>query len=232
MRRAAGDNETNHSGLVAALRSTTRELHVAAEKSGILRELLVGRGSVYGYAMLIRNLLPAYAAMESILRRSASTPGFGPIADPGVYRQAAIESDLCAIAGSGWRTDLPLLPVGERYAHRVRSVRHDERLLWLGHVYTRYLGDLNGGRILRRVLSESLRLGEEALHFYQFPRIGDVRRFQARYREALDIVAPPEVVTSICREAGLAFRYNIALSEAIAASCGPSIQADEAAQLA
>ena len=45
--------------IVTALYLRTRNLHLEAERSGIIRELLRGNASRNGYILLLRNLLPA-----------------------------------------------------------------------------------------------------------------------------------------------------------------------------
>ena len=60
--------------IVTALYLRTRNLHLEAERSGIIRELLRGNASRNGYILLLRNLLPAYQAMEQGLARHRKTP--------------------------------------------------------------------------------------------------------------------------------------------------------------
>jgi len=208
------------SGPVAALRAETRELHAIAERSGVIAKLLRGRAPRRDYAMLLRNLLPVYEAMESVMRARSGCPGFEVIVDPALFRRAAIESDLRAIAGARWRASLPALPVAKRYASRVLQVARRHGHPWLGHVYTRYLGDLSGGRILKRVLADRLRLPDGALQFYEFPDIGGIDRFKASYLASLGELVDDDQVGVVVREAKIAFLYNIELSEAIAAPAG------------
>jgi heme oxygenase len=202
--------------LVSGLRSGTRELHTAAERSGFISELLCGRGTIAGYALLLRNLLPAYVAMESILFSRMHIPEYEAIANPGIFRQFAIESDLTAIVGPGWPLAVPLLPAAERYAERIRHVGGDGDLRWLGHAYTRYLGDLSGGRILKRVLANTLTLRDDALRFYEFSEIDGIDNFKLQYLAALDNLAHGQIIGPIVREARRAFRLNIELSKAVA----------------
>ena len=56
---------------------------------------------------------------------------------------------------------------------------------FVAHHYTRYLGDLSGGQLVRKALQREYGLGEEGTAFYAFPgvAVGAVKR---RYREMLD----------------------------------------------
>jgi len=55
--------------IVTALYLRTKALHVEAERTGIIRDLLRGEATREGYVLLLRNLLPAYRAMEQGLVR-------------------------------------------------------------------------------------------------------------------------------------------------------------------
>ena len=80
----------------------------------------------------------------------------------------------------------------------------------------RYLGDLNGGQILARLVGESLGLGAEALAFHTFPHLPDPPRAATALREAMNaIVLPPALDEAMVAEVLAAFRFNIALSEAV-----------------
>ncbi len=61
--------------LVTALYLRTKALHVEAERTGIIRDLLRAEASRDGYILLLRNLLPAYRAMEQGLERHRGSSG-------------------------------------------------------------------------------------------------------------------------------------------------------------
>jgi heme oxygenase len=197
--------------LAAALRARTAALHVQAERSGIVADILRGRASRAGYARLLRNLLPAYQAMEAGLDRHRLSPGLRWFARPEMYRAAAIAADLSALGGAP-----ALLPAGAAYAARIAAC-DGPRLI--GHAYARYLGDLSGGQVLKRLLARTLGLGAEGTSFYDFPEIADMDAFKRDFRAGLDR-AGAEIgdVTPVLDEAAEAFRLNIAVSEAVQAA--------------
>jgi heme oxygenase (biliverdin-producing, ferredoxin) len=201
-------------GLADLLRARTRVLHAQAERSGILADILRGQAGRGGYALLLRNLLPAYRALEAGLARHRDTPGVGGLLAPGLARAPAIESDLAALAGPEWPERLVLLEPGRRYGERVAAAAEGGGARLVAHAYVRYLGDLNGGQLVRRLLAESLGLDERVLAFYAFPAIPDLPAFRAAYRRAVDlaVVGERELVVE---EALAAFRLNIELSEAV-----------------
>jgi heme oxygenase len=206
-------------GLSDMLREATKALHVEAERSGAIGQLLRGGGTREAYTLLLRNLSPAYRAMEEGLVRHANLPALRAVVRQELFRTAALESDIERLAGPGWRRSLPLLPAGERYVERVSAAANVSGRL-VAYAYLRYLGDLSGGQIMKRLLARSLGLGADALAFYDFPAIADLSMFKSEYREAIDGtvvegVNPVEVVD----EAIVGFRLTIELSESVARVC-------------
>lgn len=199
--------------LLDALRLRTRTLHTQAERSGLFADLLRGRGTRFGYALLLRNLLPVYATMERALARHRRTPVVGLLVHPELDRAAAIEADLDALAGS---TRLALLPEADRYADAIEVAASGAGLPLIAHAYVRYLGDLSGGQIIKGLLARSLALPAEALTFYDFPAIHDIAAFKDAYRGAIDragdLLDDPDAVVE---EGARAFELNIALSVAL-----------------
>ncbi len=205
-------------GLARSLRTRTQPLHARAERSGIVAELLHGRGSRAGYALLLRNLLPAYQRLEQALERTRDAPGLAALAQPALYRAARLAADLEQLAGDRWQDALPLLSAGQRYAAAVAAADEGTRERLVAHAYVRYLGDLSGGRVLGPLLARSLGLPPAALSFYDFPGIADPQRFKAAYRDAIDrSVSAPRAFDAVLAEAELAFRLNIEVSEAVQA---------------
>ncbi len=201
-------------GLADLLRDATRTLHDRAERSGVVAALIRGRARREEYALLLRNLLPPYRSLEEALGRRRGSVGIGPLADPVVFRSAALEADLRSLAGPDWARALPVLPAGRDYAQRIAaSAGSDARLL--AHAYVRYLGDLNGGRIVARRLGQALGLPPRALHFYAYPEVSDLAPLRDAYRRAVDRAAPHVDPEAALDEARLAFELNIALSEAV-----------------
>lgn len=201
------------------LREATRDLHTEAERTGFVREMLRGRVTREGYALFARNLLPAYEAMELAMERHAESTVLGPLAHPPVYRAPALQADLQGLAGPSWRQSLPVLPATRRYAERIAAVAADgngERLL--AHAYVRYMGDLNGGQVLARLLAKNLGLDAATLSFYDFPGISDIGAFKASYRQWIDAAGNEiEDPDGVIAEAEAAFRLNIALSDSVLA---------------
>lgn len=203
--------------LMEALRERTADLHTQAERSGIIADILRGRADRDGYVLMMRNLLPVYQALEHWLQRRAASPVVAPIARPELARANAIEADLAALAAdwSSW----PVLPEAAGYVDAVVRAAEGDGSRLIAHAYARYLGDLSGGQILRKLLARSLGLPPGALSFYDFADIGDLAQFKGDYRAAIDR-AGDEVanLAAVVEEGARAFELNIALSTALQAA--------------
>ena len=93
---------------------------------------------------------------------------------------------------------------------RIQEVAHEEPELLVGHHYTRYLGDLSGGQILKNIAEKSLKLEDEGLAFYKFPDIEDKKEFKNNYRATLNkLPVTTSQVNAIVTEANYAFRLNM-----------------------
>ncbi|MET0278989.1 MAG: biliverdin-producing heme oxygenase [Pseudorhodoplanes sp.] len=202
--------------LSEALRERTVSVHLAAERSGIISDILKRKADRNSYALLLRNILPAYEALETALARRSADAVLSVFALPALFRSQALRNDLAAIAGADWERSLPLLDAGARYAARVSLGAQGNGMRLVPHAYVRYFGDLSGGQVLKKLLGQSMDLPQDALTLYDFPGIVDHRAFKQELREAIDraadSVADPE---DLIAEALIAFEHNIEVSHAV-----------------
>jgi len=202
--------------LLGALRERTRDLHTQAERTGIIADMLHGRITQHGYALLLRNLLPVYQALEAHLAGYAASPLIGPIVRPELTRAGAIEADLRFLSVE--TSTLPVLGAAADYVQAIERASGGDGGRLIAHAYARYLGDLSGGQIVKRLLARSLNLPAPALSFYEFPAIADIATFKSEYRAAIDRAGDEsEEFDAIVEEGALAFELNIALSAALQA---------------
>ena len=213
----AAAKQSPATGVVTELYLRTKALHLEAERSGIVSDILRGQASLEGYTLFLRNLLPAYQALESALERLSGSPTLRTLSNYKLDRAAAIETDLLALSGPDWADRFPLLPEAISYQQRIFFAANEdngERLI--AHAYTRYLGDLSGGLIMKRLLARSLAISDEQLAFYDFPGFSDLAALKKDYREELDRAGTAaSIPEAIVEEGAIAFALNIDLSLAV-----------------
>jgi heme oxygenase len=198
--------------LAARLREETKQNHLEAERSGIMRRLLTRSLDLETYVALLRNLLPVYQALEDEMERHQGDQVVAPFHHPGLARAAALEADLAELAGPEWHS-IPVIPEAEAYARRIRAAAAQDPALLVAHGYVRYLGDLSGGQILKKIVAETFQLASgSGLRFYEFPALGDLDAFKQGYRAALNSLSPaPDRADDIVREAIGGFEANTRL---------------------
>ena len=86
----------------------------------------------------------------------------------------------------------------------------------IAHTYVRYMGDLSGGQVLKRMLGRTLGIGPDGLSFYDFPGIDDVVAFKADYLAAISEAASTSAdIKRVTDEAVAVFELNIDVSIAV-----------------
>lgn len=197
------------------LREATRALHAAAERSALMVALLSGRLPRPRYLMLLRSLHALYEALEAGLERLAPDPAIATLDASALRRAPALAADLQALHGPGWRTALAPVPAAQAYAARLSALAATGSRTLVAHAYVRYLGDLNGGQLLRRRVAQGLALsGDEGTQFYDFG--GNAAVLRDRLRGALGrLPLSPDEQDAVVAEACWAFDQHRQMFEEI-----------------
>ncbi len=197
--------------LSARLREGTRAEHQAAESEGFVEGLLSGRLDVAAYADLAAQQLEIYRALEEASALVGRDPRGAGLVFAELERVPSIERDLVHLHGAGWRDTVRVLPATRVYAARLRDVGAGLPE-YAAHAYTRYLGDLSGGQVIKRMMQRHYGMGAEGLAFYDFPEIPKAKPFKDLYRERLDALPLDRAETDrAVAEAQEAFRLNRAM---------------------
>ena len=78
----------------------------------------------------------------------------------------------------------------QRYVERLGAISATDPGLLVAHAYVRYLGDLNGGQALRRVVARSLGpAGDRGTSFYDFGDDATRQRLEQGFRAGLENAA-------------------------------------------
>ncbi|MFG2781515.1 heme oxygenase (biliverdin-producing) [Streptomyces prunicolor] len=193
------------------IRTASHEQHVEAETSTFMSDLLGGRLGVDAYARYTEQLWFVYEALETGAERLASDPVAGAFIQAELFRLPALERDLEHLRGADWRAGLTALPATRAYAERVRKCAELWPAGYIAHHYTRYLGDLSGGQIIRDKAERTWGFARrgDGVRFYVFEGIGNPAAFKRGYRELLDGVPVDDLEKQrIVAECKKAFALN------------------------
>jgi heme oxygenase len=201
------------SNLALKLREGTQKAHTMAENVGFVRCFLRGVVEKNSYRKLVANFYFVYAAMEEELERHKDHPVVSKVYFPDLHRKQTLEQDLAYYYGANWREQVVPSAGGQLYVDRIREIANTQPELLVGHSYTRYLGDLSGGQILKGIAQRAMNLLEgEGTAFYEFDTITDEKAFKVTYRASLDEIDVDETMAeAIVTEANDAFGINMKL---------------------
>lgn len=189
----------------------TRVEHRAAESQPFVGELLAGELDVTAYADLAAQQLEIYRALEGTSGNLQRDPRGASLLFTELERAPSIERDLTHLHGRAWHEEVHVLPATRAYVARLQDVAN--RLPeYAAHAYTRYLGDLSGGQIIKRMMQRHYGMNSDGLSFYDFPEIPKAKPFKDLYRERLDGLGLDAAETArAVAEAQEAFRLNRAV---------------------
>ena len=195
------------------LREGTKKSHTMAENTGFISCFLKGVVDKSSYRNLLADLYFVYSAMEEEIDKlcEESHPIISPIGFKELFRKEKLEKDLLFYFGSNWAELVkPSIPAVE-YEARIRQIAKDNPELLIGHHYSRYIGDLSGGQLLKTITKKAMNLeDDEGLSFYIFEEINDEKEFKMNYRKTLDnLPIDQKIADSIIEEANRSFKYNM-----------------------
>jgi heme oxygenase (biliverdin-producing, ferredoxin) len=192
--------------LSVAMKDGSAAEHLAAEQTPFMSELVGGRVTAAGYAEYLLRLRSVYAALEDAIRARSDDHMVAAVYDPALERLPAIDADLEHwLPGATPDVDSP---AATAYRDRLAGLTWGGSLV--AHHYTRYLGDLSGGRAVGKIVDRTFGLGGAGLAFYEFPV--RPKPYKDAYRDRLDALHPdPDEIDRIVDEVRIAFGLNHAL---------------------
>jgi heme oxygenase (biliverdin-producing, ferredoxin) len=198
--------------LATMLREGTKKSHTMAENVGFVKCFLKGVVEKNSYRTLVANLYYVYSAMEEEMEKLRQHPIISKIYFPQLNRKHSLEQDLNYYYGANWRNEIKLSQAGEAYVNRIREIAANRPELLVAHSYTRYLGDLSGGQILKKIAQRAMNLNEGGTAFYEFAEISDEKAFKNEFRQAMnDLPVDEATAQQIVDEANDAFKMNMKL---------------------
>ncbi|MGY4103522.1 biliverdin-producing heme oxygenase [Nocardia sp. R16R-3T] len=203
-----------------AIRSATARQHEEAENSSFISDMLGGELGIDSYHRYTAQLWFIYRALEHRWEDLADDPIAGPFMRPELARTAELERDLAHLIGSDWRDALQALPATAAYAARVDECARNWPAGYIAHHYTRYLGDLSGGQVIRGTAEKLWNLPHrgDGVRFYVFDALGNPAAFKREYRELLDQLSLDDLERRrVLDEGKWAFALNSAVFAELAA---------------
>ncbi|NEP60383.1 MAG: heme oxygenase (biliverdin-producing) [Symploca sp. SIO2G7] len=201
--------------LATKLREGTKKAHTAAENMGFIKCFLKGTVEKTSYRKLVSNLYFVYSTMEEEMEKhfEQEHPIVSKIYFKQLNRANSLEQDLSYYYGTNWKNQISPSPATQDYVRHIKQVSASEPELLIAHSYTRYIGDLSGGQILKKIAQKAMNLSEEGgTAFYNFPDISDEKAFKANYRQVLNELSIDDATEDrIVKEANHTFGMNMRL---------------------
>ena len=193
-----------------ALRERTRSGHSQSEGANFMDDLMKGKGSRDDYIALVAQHYFIYEALEGAAEIMKDDVDAAAFITPHLTRLPALVADLTFLIGPDWRAAIAPLPTTARYTARINEIAAEG---WSGgfiaHHYTRYLGDLSGGQIIRTLMQRQFGFETNGVGFYLFDEIAKPKEFKETYRDQLDAVSwSSEERERVIEEVMLAYTFN------------------------
>ncbi|NXG24277.1 HMOX2 oxygenase, partial [Grallaria varia] len=207
------DNNVSPTDLSELLKVGTKEAHDRAENTQFVKDFLKGRIKKELFKLATVALHFTYSALEEEMDRNKDNSVFAPLYFPlELHRREALAKDLKYFYGDDWKDKIRCSEATQQYVDRIHHVGQHEPELLVAHAYTRYMGDLSGGQVLKKVAQRALKLPstEEGIQFYVFDNVSNAQQFKQLYRarmNALDL--DKNTKERIVEEANKAFGLNM-----------------------
>jgi len=202
-------------GLALMLDDGTRKSHSLSQNTAFVSGFFKGLGTKESYRSLLTSLYFVYDAMESSFDKSDVVDVVKILDDGELRRMKGLEEDMTYFYGQGWEDKIQPTANAQRYVDRVMEVVETKPYLLVAHQYTRYLGDLFGGRMMGGMAQRSLNLDDgKGVAFYTFDSIPDVSDFiDDWYTKLNQLDLTKEQKEEIVDEANLVFELNLRIFE-------------------
>jgi len=193
------------------IKSNTKALHLASEKSGFIKRLIEGNASKEGYIEYIFNLHAMYQAIEGSLDKHSDHESIKLFATKELYRAELIKKDLEILAGEKL-SEMKLLPSTEACIARIQEIDKEHPELIAAYAYVRFIADLFGGKIFPDILTKNYDIPASALNYYIQPDIGNIRDYVMEYHKKFEKLNLSEYMQNLFAiEISNVYIYNIGI---------------------
>ncbi|XP_040212203.1 heme oxygenase 2 isoform X1 [Rana temporaria] len=207
------EKEVRPTDLSELLKEGTKESHDKAENTTFVKDFLKGRIKRELFKLATTALFYTYTALEEELDQNKEHPAIAPLYFPQeLHRAEALKMDLLYFYGEDWEEVIQCSEATKAYVERIHHLGTHQPELLVAHAYTRYMGDLSGGQILKKVAQRALHLPSEGqgVQFYMFDNVTNAQQFKQLYRARMNTLdLDSETKGGIVEEANRAFRFNM-----------------------
>jgi heme oxygenase len=206
--------------LATQLREGTSKSHSMAENVSFVKSFLGGVIDKESYRKLVSNLYFVYSAMEEEMEKNKENIYIKPIYFTELNRRKNLELDLEHYYGPNWKSLIRISEATASYVERIKSISMERPELLVAHAYTRYLGDLSGGQLLKKIAQRAMNLSDgKGLAFYEFDAVADEQEFKQNYKKALDsLPLDSNLAENIVAEANVSFTMNMKMFQELETS--------------
>jgi heme oxygenase len=215
------DRAPDPTALSEMLREGTSINHREAERRPFMRVFFKGETPRDAYAEWMVRQSFIYDALEQTAEVLASHPVAGVMHTPVLHRSEAIARDLAVLLGDDWRANAKPSPVTEEYVERIRWCAEEAPHRWISHQWLRYLGNVGGQEVLRRLAVKINGFDPDGAGMDFFRYDLETGPFFRDYHQRLNsIELSSEEKTEVADEGNRGFLLNIALTDELAADFG------------
>lgn len=195
------------------LREGTRKLHDEVAYSPFAKKLGEAQVTESEYIMYLADLYRIYSTLESYLESCAYLDYISPLCIKGLYRSEALKKDMEYF-------NAPYSAAGDasyEYQRRLWQIAQQAPHKLIAHVYTRFMGDLFGGRLIEAKFESTWPGGT---NFYKYEELCEeynltnASRFVTIFRKILDSLSLGETeLREVCEEVDWAFKQHKVIFE-------------------
>ncbi|MDV4150609.1 biliverdin-producing heme oxygenase [Clostridium sp. AL.422] len=192
------------------IKNKSHLLHKATEISGFTHRFLAKGADLESYTEYIYNLSFVYEAIENYLNKYKDLEDVKPFVTTELFRTEAIKNDVKELSNN---KDLEILSSTLAYVDKLNTVAEINPKLLIPHAYVRFLADLFGGRMFYSLLKEEFNVSDEALKYYSYEDLGDIKAYVMKYHMMLaKLNLNEEEQKQFIIEVSNSYIYNISIS--------------------
>ncbi|MCZ8343784.1 MAG: biliverdin-producing heme oxygenase [Leptospira sp.] len=197
--------------IASLLREGTAEKHRETEQVPYMKAIFRGGLDPQTYTNQLVNLLHVYTLMEALFTKHKADPIVSQVYFPELFRENSLKEDIQFFQKQfGTKVNPEITPATQAYKSHIQKIADTQPALLVAQSYVRYLGDLSGGQIIKKMIVKSFGLtGSDGTAFYEFPDIADHNAFKGMYREKMDTLPMNESeIQNLISEAKITFDLN------------------------